>query len=85
MIINLVLWAVFGGLAGWIASHIMHTENENGVIANIFLGIAGAIVGGMILRALIGRGISGFNIGSLAVAIFGSILLLAVFRTFVRN
>lgn len=85
MIMNLVIWAIFGGLAGWIASLLMQTNEEQGIIANVVVGMAGALIGGLIVRALGGNGITGFNVSSLAVAIFGSVVLLAIVRTFVRS
>lgn len=85
MIISLVVWAIFGGIAGWIASILMHTNGEQGGLANIVVGVAGAIIGGLIVRTLGGGGITGFNLSSLIVAIFGSVVLLAIVRTFVRS
>lgn len=85
MIMNLIIWAIFGGLAGWIASLLMRTNQDQGAIANIIVGIAGAVIGGLIVRALGGGGITGFNVSSLIVAVFGSVVLLAIVRTFVRS
>ena len=85
MIINLIVWAIFGGLAGWIASLLMHTNGEQGAMANIVVGIAGAVIGGLIVRTLGGSGVTGFNLSSLVVAVFGSVVLLAIVRTFVRS
>ena len=85
MIMDLIVWAIFGGLAGWIASLLMKTHEEQRALANIIVGIAGAIIGGMIVRTLGGSGVTGFNIQSLVVAVFGSVILLAIMRTFVRS
>ncbi len=85
MIINLIIWAIFGGLAGWIASLLMRTNDQQGTVANIVVGISGAMIGGFIVRTLGGSGITGFNASSLIVAIFGSVVLLAIVRTFVRS
>ncbi len=84
MIINLIVWVVLGGLAGWLASLLMRTNDEQGATANIVVGVAGAVIGGLIVRALGGTGITGLNMGSLIVAVFGSVVLLAIVRTFVR-
>lgn len=80
MIVNIILWIIFGALAGWIASIIMRTNAEQGALANIIIGILGAVIGGWALSAITGNDISGFNIGSLIVAILGAIILIAILR-----
>ena len=50
MLLNLVLWAIFGAIAGWIASKIVGGDNTLGV--NIILGIIGAVVGGFVAGLL---------------------------------
>jgi uncharacterized membrane protein YeaQ/YmgE (transglycosylase-associated protein family) len=82
---GIILWIIFGALAGWIASIIMHTNHRQGPIANIVVGIVGAIIGGFIVQLLGGSGITGFNIYSLIVAIVGAVILLAVWRAFERR
>lgn len=80
MIVNIILWIIFGALAGWIASIVMRTNAEQGALANIIIGILGAVIGGWLLGALTGSDMSGFNLGSLIVAILGSIVLIAILR-----
>ena len=82
---NLIAWIIFGALAGWIASLIMGTNERQGAIANIVIGVVGAVVGGFIVQALGGGGISGFNVSSLIIAIFGAIILLAIVKTASHN
>jgi uncharacterized membrane protein YeaQ/YmgE (transglycosylase-associated protein family) len=73
---GLILWIIFGALAGWITSIIAGTNKEQGWLMNIVLGIAGAIVGGFIWNQISDDGFStGFNIGSLIVAILGGLLI----------
>ena len=83
-LINIVLWIVFGALAGWLASIVMKTDASMGAGANIIVGIVGALIGGFIMNALGGQGVTGFNIYSLLVAIGGAIILLALVRAFRR-
>jgi uncharacterized membrane protein YeaQ/YmgE (transglycosylase-associated protein family) len=77
---GIILWIIFGALAGWIASKIMGRDASMGAIANIVVGIIGAALGGWISAALLGgNGITGFNIWSLLIAIGGACLLLLIF------
>ena len=69
---GIILWIIFGALAGWIASKIMGRDESMGALANIVVGIIGAGLGGWISSALLGgSGITGFNIWSLLIAIAG--------------
>lgn len=77
---NILLWILFGALAGWIASMIMGTNARQGAIANIIVGVVGAFVGGFIMNLLGGDSVTGFNIYSLLVAIGGAVLVLALWK-----
>jgi uncharacterized membrane protein YeaQ/YmgE (transglycosylase-associated protein family) len=63
----------------------MHTNEEQGTVANILIGILGALVGGFIVRLLGGSGVTGVNLTSLLIAIFGAVLLLAIVKRMVRS
>ena len=75
---NIILWVVLGGIAGWVASLI--TESERSVLGDIILGVLGAIIGGWVMSLAGGTGITGFNLPSLLVAVLGSILLIWISR-----
>jgi uncharacterized membrane protein YeaQ/YmgE (transglycosylase-associated protein family) len=75
---GIISWIIVGGLAGWIASMIMKKNAGMGVLANIVVGIIGGIVGGFIARFFGFNGITGFNLGSLLIAIIGSCIVLYV-------
>lgn len=79
---SIIIWIVFGALAGWIASIIMKTDAQQGAMMNIIVGIVGALVGGFIMNSLGQSGVSGFNVYSLLVAIGGAVVLLAIVRAF---
>lgn len=85
MIGTLLFWVIFGGLTGWIASIIMGTNEEQGAVANIVTGIVGAVVGGFVFRLFGGQSVTGFNLYSIIVAVFGAALLLAVVKTVSRS
>lgn len=78
MLINIIVWILFGALAGWIASLIMKRDAQMGAIANIIVGIIGAFIGGFLMNAFGAAGVTGFNIYSLLVAILGAVVLLFV-------
>ena len=82
MLSSIILWILFGALAGWIASLIMKTDAEQGAVANIIVGIIGAFLGGAVARVFGGSGFDGFNLGSLLIAILGSIILLFFLKMF---
>ena len=75
---SIIAWLIFGAIIGWIASKIMGTDAQQGILLNIIVGIVGALLGGWIAD-LIGIGQPGFeffDLGSWIVAIIGACLLL---------
>ncbi len=77
---GILLWILFGALAGWIASLVMGTDARQGTILNIAVGVVGALVGGFIFGFFGESGITGFNLYSLAVAVLGSIIFLGAVK-----
>lgn len=77
MLINIILWLVLGGLAGWIASMIMGREAQMGLVANVVVGIIGALVGGFLV-SFFGVDVQVFSIVGLLVAVLGAVVLLAI-------
>lgn len=75
-------WIILGAIAGWLASIIMGTDERQGCIVNIVVGIIGALIGGLIMNFMGGQGVTGFNVWSLLVAVIGSVVLLAIARVF---
>jgi uncharacterized membrane protein YeaQ/YmgE (transglycosylase-associated protein family) len=74
-------WIIFGVIAGAIAKLLMPGKDPGGFVVTILLGIAGAVVGGFIGRALWGsNGVNDWSFGSFALAIGGAIILLAIYR-----
>jgi uncharacterized membrane protein YeaQ/YmgE (transglycosylase-associated protein family) len=85
--INFIIWIIVGALIGWAASIIMHTNNRQGLIADIIVGIVGAFVGGYLLTPLFHVGTineDDFSIPALLVSLGGSVILLAFSKLF-RN
>jgi uncharacterized membrane protein YeaQ/YmgE (transglycosylase-associated protein family) len=75
---SIIIWIIFGGIVGLVASMIM--GGTNGLLLDIILGIIGASVGGWIMDFFGKSGVSGFNIYSFLVALLGAIVLIAVAR-----
>lgn len=73
---SIILWIIFGGLVGWIASMIMNTDESQGILGNIITGIVGAFLGGGLSTLFGGPGVTGFNLASIIVAIVGAVILL---------
>jgi uncharacterized membrane protein YeaQ/YmgE (transglycosylase-associated protein family) len=71
---------IFGGIVGWLASFVMHTNKQQGLLANIIVGIVGSMVGGFVMRIIGGAGITGFNLYSIGVGVVGAIILLWLVR-----
>lgn len=84
MILNILLWIVFGGLVGWVASLLMGTNAQQGVFLNVVIGIAGAVIGGFLARLLGLGAITGFNVISFIIALVGAVLLLGIVKLFDR-
>jgi uncharacterized membrane protein YeaQ/YmgE (transglycosylase-associated protein family) len=74
---SIIAWIILGLVAGFIASKIMNRHGE-GIFLDIAIGIVGAVIGGWIMAAVGGEGVTGFNLYSLLVAIGGAVVLLII-------
>jgi uncharacterized membrane protein YeaQ/YmgE (transglycosylase-associated protein family) len=78
---NIIIWIVMGGVIGWIASLIMRTDAQQGILLNIVVGIVGALLGGWLISPLVGSATinqGDFSIAGLGISLLGAVLLLAV-------
>jgi uncharacterized membrane protein YeaQ/YmgE (transglycosylase-associated protein family) len=84
---SLILWLIVGGIVGWLASMIMKTDGQQGIVLNVVVGIVGAFIGGWLISPLVGMGTinQGFSIGSVVVSLIGAIILLAIVNLFRRG
>lgn len=82
---GIITWVVFGAIAGWLASIVARTNAQQGWLANIVVGMVGALIGGFLFNLLGGAGITGFNLWSLFVAIIGAIIFLSTAKLFLRS
>ncbi|PZO90271.1 MAG: GlsB/YeaQ/YmgE family stress response membrane protein [Sphingomonas sanxanigenens] len=74
---GLIIWLIVGGVIGWLASLIMRTDAQQGIILNIVVGIVGAFVGGLIFS---GGTINNapLTLTSFLVSLVGAVILLAI-------
>lgn len=78
---EIVMWIIFGGLAGWLASIIVGKNSQIGIVGNIVVGVIGAFIGG----ALLPNDGDTFDLGSFVAAVIGAIILLLIVNAFTRN
>ncbi len=85
---NLIIWLAVGGLVGWVASMLMRTEGQQGIVLNVVVGIVGAFIGGLLLAPMFGTGTintNDFSVGSLGVSLLGAVVLLGIVNLFRRG
>lgn len=78
--VGIIGYIIIGGLAGWIASKFMGTDAQQGIVLNIVVGVVGALIGGLILRAFGVNVAGGGIIFTFIVALLGAVLLLFVVK-----
>jgi len=81
---SIFAWIILGLLAGFIGSKLVNKTGE-GVVLDIVLGIAGAVVGGFLFTRFGASGVTGLNIYSLFVAVVGAVLLLIAYHAVRRR
>jgi uncharacterized membrane protein YeaQ/YmgE (transglycosylase-associated protein family) len=74
---DLIISLVIGGIIGWLASIVMKTNAQMGIIANVLVGIVGGALGHWLAGML---GIAAGGIGGWLVALAGAIILIAILR-----
>lgn len=77
---DFLVWIVLGGLAGWVASMIAGTNESQGLLGNIVVGIIGGLLGGFVFGLFGASGVTGFNIWSFVVALVGAVIALFVWK-----
>ena len=81
---GIIIWLIIGGVIGWLASIVMRTDGQQGIIFNIVVGIVGAFLGGLIFaRGDINS--APLTLTSFLVSLVGAIILLAVINLFRRG
>lgn len=78
---NFIIWIVVGGILGWLASKVMRTDAQQGVLLNVIVGIVGAILAGLFLSPYFGVSTinqDNFSMPGLLISFLGAIILLAI-------
>ena len=80
---GIILWLIIGGTVGWVASIVMKTNAQQGILTNIVVGILGAFLGGQLLGGSIHPGM--ITLRSFIVSLIGAILLLGLINLIRRG
>lgn len=80
--LNLILFLVVGGIVGWVASLVMKTDQSQGLILNVVVGVVGALLAGWLLTPLLGIApittASPLSVPAILISILGAVVLLAI-------
>jgi uncharacterized membrane protein YeaQ/YmgE (transglycosylase-associated protein family) len=80
---GIILWLVIGGIVGWLASIVMRTNAQQGILLNIIVGIVGAFLAGLVFGG--GSINEGITVGSFLMSLLGAVVLLAIVNMFRRG
>jgi len=78
---NIIIWLLVGGLIGWLASMVMKTNDQQGLILNVVVGVIGAALAGWFISPLVGVGTinqDNFSLPGLLVSFVGAVVLLGL-------
>ncbi|MBI3175308.1 MAG: GlsB/YeaQ/YmgE family stress response membrane protein [Chloroflexi bacterium] len=81
---NLIIYLIAGAIVGYIASRIMRTNSQQGLLLDIVVGVIGAFLAGYFISPMVGIGTinDAITIPTLVVTLIGSIALLAIVNIF---
>lgn len=85
---NFLIWLIVGGVIGWIASLLMRTDGQQGIVLNVVVGIVGAMIGGWLISPMVGSPTINdgtFSLAALGVSLVGAVILLALVNLFRRG
>ena len=84
---GILVWLIVGGVVGWLASIIMRTDAQQGILLNVVVGIVGALLAGFIVSPMLGIGTinEGVSVASFLVSLVGAVILLAIVNLFRRG
>ena len=79
---NLIVYLIVGAIVGYVASRIMHTNSQQGLLMDIVVGVAGAFLAGFLISPLLGIGTinDAITLPTVLVSLMGAIVLLAIYK-----
>ena len=84
---GIIIWLIVGGVVGWLASIIMRTDGQQGILLNVVVGIVGALIAGFVVSPMLGIGTinEGISVATFLVSLVGAVILLAIVNLFRRG
>ena len=84
---GILVWLIVGGVVGWLASIIMRTDAQQGILLNVIVGIVGALLAGFVVSPMLGIGTinEGISVATFLISLVGAIILLAIVNLFRRG
>lgn len=79
---NIIIYLIAGAIVGYIASRIMNTNSQQGLLLDIVVGIVGAFLAGYFISPLLGIGTinEAITIPTMLVSLLGSVVLLWIYK-----
>jgi len=84
---GILIWLIVGGLVGWVASIMMGTNRQQGILLNVVVGIVGALLAGLVISPMLGIATinQGLSAATFLVSLLGAVILLAIVNLFRRG
>ena len=84
---GILVWLIVGGVVGWLASIVMRTDAQQGILLNVVVGIVGALLAGFVVSPMLGIGTinQGISSATFLVSLVGAMILLAIVNLFRRG
>ena len=84
---NFIIYLIVGAFVGYVASRIMHTNSQQGLLLDIVVGIVGAFLAGILISPLLGIGTinDAITLPTVLVSLLGAMILLAIYKAVVRR
>lgn len=84
---NLIIYLIAGALVGYVASLVMRTNSQQGLLMDIVVGVIGAFLAGYFISPLLGVGTinQAITVPTLLVTLLGSVALLAIYKMVARR
>jgi uncharacterized membrane protein YeaQ/YmgE (transglycosylase-associated protein family) len=84
---NLIIYLIAGAIVGYVASRVMRTNSQQGLLEDIIVGVVGAFLAGYFISPMLGVGTinDAITVPTLLVTLLGSIVLLAIYKAVRRR